>query len=191
MYRNPISILSYILNHHLNLNSFLSIGFLHTSGKLRWRKVRKVYSAKEWRTLSTNQDRTKHDYAVLELRRNHRRLYMTPVTFHRSQGFKLQFNGFPGDKKVNTMWHSRCFVNRNWHGYLINRCDVAPGMSGSGSYLLTNQKNYVVRGLVVAAVSFREGRKIHRFNVINPLTREKTKQICKWMRAGSDCKSFK
>lgn len=165
------------------------------SGKIRWRKVRKFYIPRKWHTSTANDHRTKYDYAVLELRRNHRRPYMTPVAFHRSQGSKLEFNGFPGDKKVNTMWHTRCFVFQNWKGYLINRCDVAPGTSGSGSYLFLNQKNYVVRGLVVASVSLRLRKahkvNVYRFNVVNPLTKEKTRQMCTWMRAGRDCKSFK
>ena len=169
----------------------LKIGLLHRNDKLRWRKVRKVFAPKEWSRLSKNQDRSRYDYAVLELRRNHKRSYMTPVIYHKSQGSRLQFNGFPGDKRVNTMWHTSCFVSQMLRGYLINRCDVTRGMSGSGSYLLLNQKSYVVRGLVIASVGVRKQRNVYTFNVVNPLTREKIRNICKWMKAGNDCKSFK
>lgn len=169
---------------------FPNTGFLFTNGIMRWRKVRKIYVPQQWYTLIKKKDRSKYDFAVLELRREHRRPYMTPNTFHRSHGSKIRFNGFKNNKNANTMWTTRCFVHHNWNGYLINRCDVAKGMSGSGSYLFLNRKNYIVRGLVVAAVSFRKGQDVYRFNVVNPLTREKTKQICRWMKAGSDCKSF-
>ncbi|XP_028397410.1 serine protease 23-like isoform X2 [Dendronephthya gigantea] len=168
----------------------LKVGFLHMSGRVRWRKVRKVYATKEWHTL-TKQSRLRYDYAVLELRREHKRPYMTPVAFHRSQGSKLQFNGFPGDKKANTMWHTRCNIFREWRGFQLNFCDVAPGMSGSGSYIWRDRNNYFVRGIAIAAVKIRQGHRIYRFNVVNPLTREKAKSICKWMRAGNSCKSFK
>ena len=153
--------------------------------------MRKVFAPKEWNRLRNHQDRSRHDYAVLELRRNHKRSYMTPVIYHKSQGTRLQLNGFPGDKRANTMWHTSCFVSEMLRGYLINRCDLTGGMSGSGSYLLLNQKSYVVRGLVIASVRVRKKRNVYRFNVVNPLTREKIKNICKWMKAGNDCKSFK
>ena len=155
---------------------------------MRRRKVRRVYIAKRWRIIKKDDEKAQYDYAVLELRRDHKRPYMTPIPYDSSDGSKLQFNGFPGDKKVNTMWSTNCSSRQLYKGYLINHCDIAPGMSGAGSYLRLNQKAYVVRAILVASVRFN--RNI-RFSVVNPLTRQKTKEICEWMKAGTDCKSFK
>jgi V8-like Glu-specific endopeptidase len=160
---------------------------------MRWRKVRRVFAPKEWFDASIRKEkRLMYDYAVLELRRNHKRPYMTPVVFHvKSQGSKLQFNGFPGDKKKNTMWQVQCPLI-HYRDFMLSHCDTTRGMSGSGSYLLLNKKSYVVRGLAVASVQYRNHRRLHRYNVVNPLTREKIKNICvKWMKAGRDCRSFK
>lgn len=157
---------------------------------MRRRKVRRVYIAKRWQIVKNNDDKAQYDYAVLELRRDHQRPYMTPIPYDRSAGSTLQLNGFPGDKKVNTMWYTSCPA-RLQRGYLISRCDGTPGMSGAGAYLKLNQKAYAVRAILVASVHVEGRNGDFRFTVVNPLTRDKTKEICGWMNAGSDCKSFK
>lgn len=132
-----------------------------------------------------------YDYAVLELRRPHNRPYMTPIPYDSSDGTTLQFNSFPGDKQVNTMWNTTCQASQYFKGYLVNRCDITKGMSGAGSYLKL-KNSYVVRALLIASASFRNKKgRYSKYTIVNPLTRGKTKEICKWMRAGSDCKSFK
>lgn len=130
----------------------------------------------------------KYDYAVLELRRAQRQYFMKPVTYHGSRSVLL-FNGFPSDKKPNTMWHTPCAIIRKWHGYLMNNCHLPKGMSGAGGYQSVGRGSYVVKGIVVAAVSVRIGdSKMVKFNFVNPLTPAKNRQICKWIKAGSYCK---
>ena len=170
------------------------IGFVNSYSRTRWRKVRKVYAPREWHTITKRRERNRHDYAVLELRREHKQQYMTPVAYHRSQGSELRFNGFPADKKPNTMWNTRCTVKQIWHGFLMNPCDITKGMSGAGSYYLqAKNKKYAVRGVAIATIKFRKPheRRVYRTNVANPLTRQKANTICRWMRAGPDCRSFK
>ena len=176
----------------LTTNYFYHQGFLQRKGKIRWIKVRRAYAPRQWRTLQTRKDRLKHDYAVLELKREHGRRYMNPVTYSRSSDRSvLHFSGFPGDKKVNTMWHTRCPIFQPLRGYLLSKCVVRKGMSGSGSYQSSPKGGYVVTGLLVAAGKFTiPQKKSYRFNIINPLTRHKRSQICRWMKAGKDCKSL-
>lgn len=132
----------------------------------------------------------KYDYAVLELRKPQRQSFLKPVTYHGSRPVLL-FNGFPSDKKPNTMWHTPCAILRKLGGYLMTNCHLPKGMSGAGGYQSVGKGSYVVKGIVVAAVSVRtRDRKTVKFNVVNPLTRAKTRLICKWIKAGSYCKSF-
>lgn len=73
----------------------------------------------------------------------------------------------------------------------MTNCHLPKGMSGAGGYQSVGKGSYVVKGIVVAAVSVRtRDRKTVKFNVVNPLTRAKTRLICKWIKAGSYCKSF-
>ena len=135
-------------------------------------------------------NRITHDYAVLELKRAHRRSFMTPVPNDNSVLPVLQINGFPGDKKPNTMWHTRCRVALEWYGYWLSHCNAVKGMSGAGAYQWTVKESYTTGGIVVASAKLRIGSRKYSFDVVNPLTREKTSNICKWMKAGDDCKSF-
>lgn len=174
----------------------LKVGFLQRNGKFRLRKVRKVHAPREWHRLENSKERMKHDYAVLELKRAQGRDFMTPFPHQNNGEIKLQFNGFPSDKKSNTMWHTNCPIIQHWHGFLVNNCNLAGGMSGAGYYHKANSakgsKPYTVRGLVVAQVSLRKKNgKEYRFNIANPLTLDKTRKICRWIKAGKNCKSIR
>lgn len=168
----------------------LKVGFLQRDGKVRYRKVRRVYSPPKWRTLEKNdKNRVKHDYAVLELKREQRRSFIKPVPYHKTRSVLL-FNGFPGDKKKNTMWRTPCARFRKYNGYLMNICKFPKGMSGAGGYQLDARGSYVVKGIVVASARVNIKGKIYKYNVVNPLTRAKTRLICKWIKAGNYCRSF-
>ena len=73
----------------------------------------------------------------------------------------------------------------------MSNCHLPKGMSGAGGYQSVGRGSYVVKGIVVAAVRFRtRDGKMAKINVVNPLTPAKTRLICKWIKAGSYCKSF-
>ncbi|EDO49527.1 predicted protein [Nematostella vectensis] len=165
---------------YLKASKNLKIGMLQRSGKFHWIKVRKIYFPKAWKKQS-KQQRIKHDYAVLELRRPHSRPTMTVEPSALIRGSPMRFVGFHGDKWFNSMWRSQCRVAVVIKGALLSFCDGQKGISGSGVYVRSGVRNAVV-GVVSAIGRGRLRGKQHVFNVAISIDARKVRNIKKWMQ---------
>ncbi|XP_020608302.1 plasminogen-like [Orbicella faveolata] len=103
--------------------------------------------------------------------RQHNRQHMSVQTSSLLPGSKIQFSGFHGDKWYNSLWYTYCRVYRKSNDMILNFCDGAKGVSGSGVYVDTpsGDENAVV-GVVSAIARGKVKGKVLEFNVINSLT---------------------
>ncbi|KXJ28190.1 serine protease 23 [Exaiptasia diaphana] len=157
----------------------LKIGMLQRNGAFRWIKVSRIHLPKQWLRISTK-ERVKHDYAVLKLKRPHRRPIMAIKASDLKRGSTMRFAGFHGDKVSNTMWYSQCPVMGVISGAVLSHCDGAKGISGSG----VRSDNAVV-GVVSAIGTGRYRGRSLEFNVVITLTPRKVRRILRWMKRGN------
>lgn len=157
-------------------------GLLQRSGKFHWIRVQRTYVPKDWKAQTPPRDRLRYDFAVLKLKRQHNRQHMSVQTSSLLPGSKIQFSGFHGDKWYNSLWYTYCRVYRKSNDMILNFCDGAKGVSGSGVYVDTSSgdENAVV-GVVSAIARGKVKGKVLKFNVINSLTTTKVRQISKWV----------
>lgn len=160
----------------------LKVGLLQRSGKFHWISVKRTYVPKDWKAQTPPRDRLRYDFAVLKLKRQHNRQHMSVQTSSLLPGSKIQFSGFHGDKWYNSLWYTYCRVYRKSNDMILNFCDGAKGVSGSGVYVDTpsGDENAVV-GVVSAIARGKVKGKVLEFNVINSLTTTKVRQISKWV----------
>ena len=171
----------------------LKVGFLRRNGKFRWIGVDNINFPESWRLEHSSPS---FDYAVMTLRKAHKRPFFTLGVIKNRGYLKLHFASFPGDKKSNSLWYSHCYSQVK-PSLLIGRCDATAGSSGAGTYVRTTlqgigKHNRVVVGILSGSgrVQFRDGRS-KLFNLVTKLTNLKVKQICRWTGSVSGCISRK
>ena len=168
--------------------SNLKVGFLRRNGHLRWIGVRNVKFPERWQQ---QPDSPSFDYAVITLRRAHRRPFFKLGVIETSRQLKpsIHFASFPGDKKPNSLWYSHC-RSQLVSSLLICRCDATTGSSGAGTYVTTTLKgrHRVLVGILSSSgrVTLPDGRK-KLFNLITRLTHFKARQICRWIGSPTNC----
>ena len=172
----------------------LRVGFLNQDGSFDWMRVSKIFVPPSW-VKNKSLKYFNHDYAVIKLAQPHQRRWLPFGAQKVRQERLIQFAGYPSDKKPDQMWYSVCPVVQSHRHVFVNRCDAAPGMSGSGVYVY--EKNAVHDRTVVGVFSSFvqvEGQKRNRFdfsaNVATRLTERKVERICKWIGAGNNCEKL-
>jgi len=159
----------------------LKVGLLQRSGRFHWIRVERRYIPKGWRQQSSS-NKLRYDFAVLKLKRQHNRQHMSVQTSSLLPGSKIQFSGFHGDKWYNSLWYTYCHVYRKSEDMILNFCDGAKGVSGSGVYVDTPRGNEnAVVGVVSAIAQGKVKGKVIKFNVVNSFTKAKVRQISRWV----------
>ena len=171
----------------------LKVGFLRRNGKFRWIGVENINLPERWRLENSSPS---FDYAVITLRKTHKRPFFKLGVIKNRGYLKLHFASFPGDKKSNSLWYSHC-NSRVISSLLIGRCDATTGSSGAGTYVRitrqeTGKHHRVVVGILSGSgrVQLPDGRS-KLFNLATKLTNLKVKQICRWTGSVSGCISRK
>lgn len=169
----------------------LRVGFLNQDGSFDWMRASKIFVPKTWMK-NKSLKYFNHDYAVIKLTQPHQRRWLPFAAQKLEQEKLIQFAGYPSDKKAHQMWYSICPIVQSHKHVYVNRCDAAPGMSGSGVYVYA--KNAVHDRTVVGVFSSfvqLEGQQRNRFdvnaNVATRLTDGKVERICQWIGAGRNC----
>lgn len=158
------------------------LGMLQSSGTFRWIKVGKIHVPRRWKS-PNGKRRIQYDYALLRLRRPHRRPIMAIKPSALKRGSPMQFAGFHSDKKRNAMWLSRCRVLVAIPGGILSFCDGAKGISGSGVYVKSGVTNGdAVVGVVSAIGQGRLRGKQQMFNLVISFTPKTVKKIKRWMK---------
>ncbi|XP_067116991.1 serine protease 23-like isoform X1 [Osmerus mordax] len=166
--------------------------------KFQWIRARRTHVPKGWvkAGASANELGMDYDYALLELKKPHRRrtmkLGVSPPA-NRLPGGRVHFSGFDSDRPGQLVYRF-CPAGEETGDLLYQRCDAQPGASGSGVYArLWNRKRGRWERKVVGVFSGhqwveRDGR-AQEFNVAVKVTPLKYAQICYWIKGNYvDCR---
>ncbi|KAG9348826.1 hypothetical protein JZ751_029143 [Albula glossodonta] len=165
-------------------------------GKFQWIRVKHIHVPKGWVTADSSEGDVAYDYALLELKRPHKRRYMqlgVAPPSHWLPGRRLQFSGFDDDREGQLVFRF-CYAHEETADLVYQHCDAQPGASGSGVYVRLwqhSQQRWERR--VIAVFSGhqwldRNGAP-QEFNVAVRITPLKYAQICYWIKGSyGDCR---
>ena len=166
----------------VNTSSALKIGFLRRRGRFKWIAAQSIVIAQEWKQLKS----VPHDYAVVKLKRPHKRQFLPLAVLPKRRHLRIHFASFPGDKKSNSLWYTRCSA-RSLSQVILSRCDAFTGSSGSGVYIrIRSRKSDDLR--VIVGVLSGSGkvqlpdRKMQPFNFATKLSNAQVEHICQLIK---------
>uniref|UniRef100_A0A3B3SCF8 Serine protease 23 n=1 Tax=Paramormyrops kingsleyae TaxID=1676925 RepID=A0A3B3SCF8_9TELE len=164
--------------------------------KFQWIRARRTHVPKGWIKGSANDVGMDYDYALLELKKPHRRRHMklgVSPPARQLPGRRVQFSGFDNDRPGQLVYRF-CDARDETYDLLYQRCDAQPGASGSGVYVrMWNRHLRRWERKVIAVFSGhqwvdREGDP-QEFNVAVRITPLKYAQICYWIKGNYvDCR---
>ncbi|XP_005377989.1 PREDICTED: inactive serine protease 35, partial [Chinchilla lanigera] len=158
----------------------------------QWTRVKSTYIPKGWARGGRGDPALDYDYALLELKRAHRKPYMelgiSPAV-KKVPGGMIHFSGFDDDR-ADQLVYRFCSVSDESSDLLYQYCDAESGSTGSGVYLRLKEpgeKKWKRR--VIAVYSGHQWVDVHGaqkdYNVAVRITPLKYAQICLWIH-GND-----
>ncbi|XP_061083244.1 serine protease 23-like [Conger conger] len=164
--------------------------------KFQWIRVKRTHVPKGWVKGSANEIGMDYDYALLELKKAHKRRYMRMGVSPAARllpGKRVQFSGFDNDR-VGQLVFRFCKAREETYDLLYQHCDAQPGASGSGVYArMWNRQQRRWERKVIGVFSGhqwvdRDGGP-QEFNVAVRVTPLKYAQICYWIKGNYvDCR---
>ncbi|XP_006892186.1 PREDICTED: inactive serine protease 35 [Elephantulus edwardii] len=158
----------------------------------QWTRVKNTHIPKGWTGGGRGDAPLDYDYALLELKRAHKKKYMDlgvspPV--RKMPGGMIHFSGFDDDRQDQLVYRF-CSVSDESNDLFYQYCDAESGSTGSGIYLRLKEpegKNWTRK--VIAVYSGHQWVDIHGvqkdYNVAVRITPLKYAQICLWIH-GND-----
>lgn len=163
--------------------------------KFQWIRVKRTHVPKGWIKGNANDIGMDYDYALLELKKPHKRQFMmigVSPTGRQLPGHRIHFSGFDNDRPGNLVYRF-CQVKDETYDLLYQQCDAQPGASGSGVYvrMWRRDKQKWERKIIGIFSGHqwvdRNGEK-QDFNVAVRITPLKYAQICFWIKGNYiDC----
>ncbi|KAM3876892.1 serine protease 23-like [Diretmus argenteus] len=164
--------------------------------KFQWIRAKRTHVPKGWIKGNANDIGMDYDYALLELKKPHKRRHMklgvSPPT-QRLPGRRVQFSGFDNDRPGKLVYRF-CQAGEETSDLLYQHCDAQPGASGSGVYArMWDGRRRRWERKVIGVFSGhqwveREGAS-QEFNVAVRITPLKYAQICYWIKGNYvDCR---
>ncbi|KAM8779673.1 inactive serine protease 35 [Rhynchonycteris naso] len=161
----------------------------------QWTRVKNTHIPKGWATGGKGDATLDYDYALLELKRAHKKKYMElgiSPTIKKLPGGMIHFSGFDHDR-ADQLVYRFCSVSDESNDLLYQYCDAESGSTGSGVYLRLkepNKKNW--KRKIIAVYSGHQWVDVHGvqkdYNVAVRITPLKYAQICLWIHGdGADC----
>ncbi|XP_066217439.1 inactive serine protease 35 [Saccopteryx leptura] len=161
----------------------------------QWTRVKKTHIPKGWATGGKGDAALDYDYALLELKRAHKKKYMElgiSPTIKKLPGGMIHFSGFDHDR-ADQLVYRFCSVSDESNDLLYQYCDAESGSTGSGVYLRLkepNKKNW--KRKIIAVYSGHQWVDVHGvqkdYNVAVRITPLKYAQICLWIHGdGANC----
>lgn len=164
--------------------------------KFQWIRAKRTYVPKGWIKGNANDIGMDYDYALLELKKPHKRRYMKLGVSPPSQrlpGGRVHFSGFDSDRPGNLVYRF-CRAGEETSDLLYQHCDAQPGASGSGVYArMWDGRRQRWERKVIGVFSGhqwveRQGAS-QEFNVAVRITALKYAQICYWIKGNFvDCR---
>ncbi|KAJ8410525.1 hypothetical protein AAFF_G00194290 [Aldrovandia affinis] len=164
--------------------------------KFQWIRVKRTHVPKGWIKGNANEIGMDYDYALLELKKAHKRRYMkigVSPPARQLPGHRVQFSGFDNDRQGQLVFRF-CKAHEETYDLLYQHCDAQPGASGSGVYArMWNRRQRRWERKVIGIFSGhqwvdRNGAS-EEFNVAVRVTPLKYAQICYWIKGNYvDCR---
>ncbi|XP_041438648.1 serine protease 23 [Xenopus laevis] len=164
--------------------------------KFQWIRVKRTHVPKGWIKGNANDIGMDYDYALLELKKPHKRKYMmigVSPSGRYLPGGRIHFSGYDNDRPGNLVYRF-CEVTDETYDLLYQQCDAQPGASGSGVYvrMWKRQKQKWERKIIGIFSGHqwvdKDGDK-QDFNVAVRITPLKYAQICFWIKGNyADCR---
>ncbi|XP_025238965.1 inactive serine protease 35 [Theropithecus gelada] len=158
----------------------------------RWTRVKNTHIPKGWARGGMGDAALDYDYALLELKRAHKKKYMElgiSPTIKKMPGGMIHFSGFDNDR-ADQLVYRFCSVSDESNDLLYQYCDAESGSTGSGVYLRLkdpDKKNW--KRKIIAVYSGHQWVDVHGvqkdYNVAVRITPLKYAQICLWIH-GND-----
>ncbi|XP_039708908.1 inactive serine protease 35 [Pteropus medius] len=154
----------------------------------QWTRVKNTHIPKGWATGGSGDSALDYDYALLELKRPHKKKYMElgiSPTIKKLPGGMIHFSGFDRDR-ADQLVYRFCSVSDESNDLLYQYCDAESGSTGSGIYLRLKEpakKNW--KRKIIAVYSGHQWVDVHGvqkdYNVAVRITPLKYAQICLWI----------
>ncbi|XP_019385921.1 PREDICTED: serine protease 23 [Crocodylus porosus] len=164
--------------------------------KFQWIRVKRTHVPKGWIKGNANDIGMDYDYALLELKKPHKRKFMkigvSPPARHLPGG-RIHFSGYDNDRPGNLVYRF-CDVKDETYDLLYQQCDAQPGASGSGVYVrMWKRQHHKWERKIIGIFSGHQWVDMNGtpqdFNVAVRITPLKYAQICYWIKGNYlDCR---
>ncbi|XP_034050370.1 serine protease 23-like [Thalassophryne amazonica] len=164
--------------------------------KFQWIRAKRTYVPKGWIKGNANDIGMDYDYALLELKKPHKRRHMklgVSPPGRRLPGQRVHFSGFDNDRPSQLVYRF-CRAGEETSDLLYQHCDAQPGASGSGVYarMWDGRRRQWQRKIIGVFSGHqwleRQGAS-QEFNVAVRITPLKYAQICYWITGNYvDCR---
>uniref|UniRef100_A0A8C4VFF8 Inactive serine protease 35 n=1 Tax=Gopherus evgoodei TaxID=1825980 RepID=A0A8C4VFF8_9SAUR len=167
----------------------------HHSDKpsFQWTRVKSTQIPKGWFEGVTGDVSLDYDYAVLELKRPHKKKYMElgiSPTIRKMPGSMIHFSGFDDDRSGQLVYRF-CSVSDESSDLFYQYCDAESGSIGSGVYLRLKEPNKKKwKRKIIAIYSGHQWMDVNGvqqdYNVAVRITPLKYAQICFWIHGNDE-----
>ncbi|XP_028293083.1 serine protease 23-like [Gouania willdenowi] len=169
---------------------------IHDKMKFQWIRAKRTHVPKGWIKGNANDIGMDYDYALLELKKPHKRRHMklgVSPSAQRLPSRRVHFSGFDNDRSGQLVYRF-CPAGEETPDLLYQHCDAQPGASGSGVYArMWDGRRRRWERKVIGVFSGhqwveRQGAP-QDFNVAVKITPLKYAQICYWIKGNFvDCR---
>lgn len=159
----------------------------------QWTRVKSTHIPKGWFKGVSGDIALDYDYAVLELKRPHKRKYMElgiSPTIKMMPGSMIHFSGFDNDRSGQLVYRF-CSISDESNDLFYQYCDAEPGSTGSGIYLRLKEPNKKKwKRKIIAVYSGHQWVDVNGeqqdYNVAVRITPLKYAQICFWIHGNDE-----
>uniref|UniRef100_A0A8I5N6F7 Serine protease 23 n=2 Tax=Papio anubis TaxID=9555 RepID=A0A8I5N6F7_PAPAN len=164
--------------------------------KFQWIRVKRTHVPKGWIKGNANDIGMDYDYALLELKKPHKRKFMkigVSPPAKQLPGGRIHFSGYDNDRPGNLVYRF-CDVKDETYDLLYQQCDAQPGASGSGVYVrMWKRQQQKWERKIIGIFSGHQWVDMNGspqdFNVAVRITPLKYAQICYWIKGNYlDCR---
>ncbi|KAK7809078.1 hypothetical protein U0070_008787, partial [Myodes glareolus] len=164
--------------------------------KFQWIRVKRTHVPKGWIKGNANDIGMDYDYALLELKKPHKRKFMkigVSPPAKQLPGGRIHFSGYDNDRPGNLVYRF-CDIKDETYDLLYQQCDAQPGASGSGVYVrMWKRPQQKWERKIIGIFSGHQWVDMNGspqdFNVAVRITPLKYAQICYWIKGNYlDCR---